>query len=234
MRTLSIIAAAAALVVVGAVIWFFSSYPAYTHRYRLTIEVEVGGAIRSGSSVIEVRWQKQPSIGQAGPWVSRVIGKAILIDLGSRGALLAALRPVEFKRALWQGTDFIALRAFNSAASPKQSRGFPLTDEVLRTLSNLRGSTTLGPTDLPQFIWLSDLGDPKTAIAVLPEEFSEVIGPNVRLRAATVEMTSAPIASDLEHNLPWLSVLHEQQRTRGTIFRPGQFHLEANYLSGGV
>ncbi len=45
------------------------AYPTYTFRYLLTVEVEVSGIVKSGSSVIEVRWATIP------PFIPLGIGK---------------------------------------------------------------------------------------------------------------------------------------------------------------
>ena len=49
---------ACAAIVAGFVLYKIN-YPTYTYRYRMTVNVEVDGQMRSGSSVIEVRVSKQ-------------------------------------------------------------------------------------------------------------------------------------------------------------------------------
>lgn len=235
MRMLAIIVTSAALAAGTAWAWFSMAYPSYTHRYRLTVEVELDGKVRAASSVIEVNWKRQPQFPgpEVAPWAARVLGQAALLDLGSHGALIAALRPVEIGGAsLSQGAEYIAVRAFNPDRRKQNISGFPVTEDVLRTMSAAGGSVVLDSSDQPQLIWLSNINDPSTAQPVSPEDFSKVIHPSARLGNITIEMTTSALGTDLEQKLPWLTALHERQRTRGIRMRPGQFYLDANRLLG--
>ena len=57
-------------------------YPTYTYRYRLSVEVETPDEIRSGSSVIEVRYEMFPELLTERDHISRVFGEAVFVDLG--------------------------------------------------------------------------------------------------------------------------------------------------------
>src|SRR6266852_2768355 len=77
---------------VGALVaGYMYKYPNYTYRYRLTVNIEVDGKVRSGSSVIEVTWHGQPELGDVGPFHPRIRGQAPLVDLGDRGVVGASL-----------------------------------------------------------------------------------------------------------------------------------------------
>jgi hypothetical protein len=49
-----------ALAIVGVFALYKLSYPTYSCRYRMTVNVKVDGQMRSGSSVIEFQISKQP------------------------------------------------------------------------------------------------------------------------------------------------------------------------------
>ena len=55
----------------------------YTHRYRMTVEVEFNGSKRAGSSVIQVTRVKQPQSLPIGvpEFVANVQGEATVIEL---------------------------------------------------------------------------------------------------------------------------------------------------------
>ena len=81
MRTFGIIVLCVVLVIGGGVAWCKLAYPTYTYRYRMTVEVMVDGAIRSGSSVIEVQIHTQPNLLANPTIVPKVRGEAVLVDL---------------------------------------------------------------------------------------------------------------------------------------------------------
>jgi hypothetical protein len=80
-----------ALVVVAIYVAFNLAYPTYSHRYRLTLEFEIDGQTRSGSSVYEVYSHQRPKVL---PDIGGVIGyrgEAIAVDLGKYGEVFAIL-----------------------------------------------------------------------------------------------------------------------------------------------
>lgn len=88
-------------------------YPSYTHRYRLTLEVEADGEVRTGAGVIEVTWRSQPTFsGNLPPWVGDVRGQAVPVDLGRHDVLLASLGGNGPEETLGIGARFLALRAY--------------------------------------------------------------------------------------------------------------------------
>lgn len=181
----------------------------FTYRYRLIVEIEVDGQIKTDSSVVQMRWISQPA-GLAGgrPWAASVTGQAPLVDLGKHGAMAAALAgasdgvPIPF--------EFLALHAFD--VFPKKPRTFPPTEDGLRAVYKKRGKVALRADNLPMFVWLPDPAMPDTAVPLLPDEFSSKIAPGVRFRAAWLEVTNDPISTELAARLPWLPELYEKQQ----------------------
>jgi hypothetical protein len=103
-------------------------YPSYTHRYRLTMEVEADGQTRTGSGVVEVTWQRQPKIlPQVLEWTESVRGQAVPVDLGRHGLLLAMLAGSGPRESWGTGAaPYLAIRAFAGNApgcSPSCPRG---------------------------------------------------------------------------------------------------------------
>ena len=58
------------------------SYPTYSCRYRMTVNVEVYGQLRSGSSVIEFWASKRPRVPGSILMKTGVVGEAVFVDLG--------------------------------------------------------------------------------------------------------------------------------------------------------
>lgn len=93
-----------------AAIYIFGASNVYAYRYRLSVAIEIDGQVYSGSSVIEVRWVGSrlplPDVGKFAPVV---VGQAVYVDVGKRGAVIATLgtgQPANFapdhaKNVLW-------------------------------------------------------------------------------------------------------------------------------------
>jgi hypothetical protein len=187
-----------ALVAVVAAYEYF--YPAYSYRYRLTVNIEADGKLHTGSSVIDVTWSAfclpdyhfNPELG----------GQAVLVDLGRRGVVVATLYNGEdygpAKDGAW-GAIWLAARAFGNDS----------TNEELPALEKLRGKRDLVPDDLPRFVWLSNPQDPMTARKLLVQDFPTVFGPSVRFAGASLEITRDPTVVDIRDKLPWLKSLEQ-------------------------
>jgi hypothetical protein len=194
MRPLGIIALCIAVLIVGAVIGYMSAYPTYSYRYRMTVEVMVDGAVRSGASVIEVKINKQPKFGQAPPQVSRVRGEAIFIDLGNGRNVVALLAA----GAKAENVDY----PYNVVP---EVFGLTFDDRDLRKLADLNGSRDLPTNFLPTFVTFSDLNDLKIARIVSPYDFEKEFGPDVQFKRVWIEVTEDPVTRGIETKLSWLS-----------------------------
>jgi hypothetical protein len=210
MRAFGMTLATAAAVVAAAVVWRSIENPTYVHRFRLAIEVEVGGEVRSGSSVIEVRTTDY-NVGMPGAkgTRSRVLGEAVLVDLGKGRNVIAALGAGPAGSV--DGIAALTLSAFMPTRPGLKHRDVP----------NLTGSAPLTGQQIPTLVTFSDLGDPKTARVIAPEEFEQAFGGDARFKRAYVEMVPAgswpfnaigwpaslagePVTRGLETKMPWL------------------------------
>ena len=191
MRTLGIILLCILAVIGGGVAWCKISYPAYTYRYRMTVEVTVNGVVHSGSSVVEVTVQKQPEVGDAPAQVSHVRGEAVFVDLGDGRNVIALLASGP------NGSDVdypygLVPRLFRTSYD----------EHDLPKLAGLRGRRDIPENKLPTFVTFADLNDPKSVRVVKSDEFSQVFGPNVRLSDARIEMTNEPVTRGIEQKMP--------------------------------
>jgi hypothetical protein len=186
-----------------AVILFQWAFPIASYRYRLTVSVEVDGQVHSGSSVIEVwhRFNPRTLWHAVGVYNDGIRGQAVLVGLGSRGILVAALAGQD--RGCTVDARYLVGRAYEPASDRKPCViGYPATIENERALAQRHGSIELTPDNLPAFIWFSDDANLNTAKMLEPADFAAVIGDSARLVSAQIEITNDPVVIDLDTKLP--------------------------------
>lgn len=215
MRLLGIVAAA----IVAIVVQYKVNYPTYTYRYRLTVNIEVEGQIRSGSSVIEVRVSKQPIFL---PGVNKLEyadrGEAVFVDLGAGRNIVALLASGPYAEAAGF-TAFIVTRHFNLNLSD---------DSQLASLPALRGQWELANDNLPTLVTFSDAADPATLKLIRPTELT--FGPSVHWRGVSVELTTDAVTYTIESKLPWVSKLTTGIYGGSVLQAPGRFILNGPYF----
>jgi hypothetical protein len=195
MRTIGIIVGTIVVAIGGFIAWWASQTPAYTHRFRLVIEAEVGGALRTGSSVIEVRMvDYKAGLPHTTGLRSTVRGEAVFVDLGNGKHVIAILGfgPT--------GSDDWIAGLTQSAFTPTH----PGLDYP--GVPKLTGTAPLIGKYIPTLVTFADLNDPKSARVVRPDEFEKVFGSGVRFKRAYVEMVPAgePVTRGIEGKMPWL------------------------------
>jgi hypothetical protein len=197
----------------------------YSYRYRLTISIETDGQTHTGSSVIEVIWRRRPDFGNGVGYLPEIRGQGVFTDLGSHGAIVAALHTGgasgNSRNGPWNA-EWIAPRAFHMSITPE--------------LPDLRmeGRRELTPDNMPRLIWFSDPADPMTARPIAPAEFTASLGPGARLVSADVEITDDPIVIDIDKKLPWYPELANRQRSQGVLIHPASFDLIYSMFVGAA
>lgn len=219
MRAFGMTLAAAIVIVAAAVVWRSVDSPTYVHRFRLAIEVQVDGEVRSGSSVIEVQTTDY-NVGMPGAKGTRslVRGQAVFVDLGKGRNVIATLGSGPAGTVDW-------------IADLTRSAFMPIHPGLkYRDVPNLTGSAPLTGQYIPILVTFSDLTDPKTARVVAPDRFDQVFGDGVRFKRAFVEMV--PAGSWPFSAIGWPASLAGEPITRGLEKKmPWLPHLQ--YLSGG-
>jgi hypothetical protein len=172
-------------------------YPTYTYRYRMTVEVDAGGEVRSRSSVIEVSVTRVPQITtEVGPFERSAQGQAVFIELPA-------------------GKNIVALLA-SGAVGERRDFPFDVIPRVFKVknvedLPKLRGRHELAPDQMPTLITVADPADAKTAQVIKLASIDGLLG--VHLRSISVEMTTDPVPTpDIELHLPFLVQARERQR----------------------
>lgn len=218
----------AAIIIIGigaTVLAYVVAYPSVTLRYRLTLEAEVDGQPKSGSSVIEVTYSKQPEIGSGRNLVLGYRGQAVVVELGERGTLFALLKEGDDTRSL---PPTIVFRAFGFSGGiwPQGS-----VDDLFKTIRQLSGERELPLDNLPMLVRFRDINDPMTVERVNPNNLPERFGVGAKLVRATLEIvpagvwpinslgiTGEPVTTGIDKKLPWLDHLDTYNAVAGNPF----------------
>jgi hypothetical protein len=179
-------------------------YPTYTYRYRLSVEVETPDGLRSGSSVVEIRYQMFPKLLTERDHISRVFGESVFVDLGQGKNLVGLLASVPSG----EDVDYPGRVVFQAFQLDSNDPNTP------RRLPQLRGKRDLdihhsGQYDvtqrlLPTFVTFRDPADFMSAKIAPPGLFGEIFGAGYELRDVSIELTDEPRTEKIQKLLPWL------------------------------
>jgi len=186
-----------------------------TFRYRLSFSVAINEAVRSGSSIIAVRyWTGGASWGTGKATYSIVKGVAPVIDLGQYGMLVASMAS--------NGEEWFRRKKQYGLTCKKPLTADSLPAKFSRepaVLANLQqGRRDLTDDSYPAFIWFP-YGQPyERAQQLCPEEFSRAIGANIELQSVTIEVApDAPLLTRLNISAPWLDEIRADQTRLGGV-----------------
>lgn len=184
-------------------------YPFGTWRYRVTVNIVTPEGTKSGSAVRELRVHTEPGfLGVRKQGVARLVGEAVVIDLGKRGVLFALLSEDDLFHAF----------PYNNGAGV-------LAPDGIRFYNGLKaGMKASLPADhYPRFVMFKDLSEPKSVqlaygarldVAtqkILPvDEVEGLFGVGVRIRDINIEITSDPVTWNVVDWLPWLPMFRSQ------------------------
>ena len=194
-------------------------------RFRLTVAVSADGAVKTGSSVINVLFYGGGGTKSGSPYRHYTVteGVAPVIDLGSHGWLVAALQP--------DGPEYVRRKKLYGLACADPRYATSLLDAFGLEVSDLRNRSgdkrVLTEKYYPAFIWFP-AGKPYEQVQQLcPEEFSSVIGAGIKLQSVTIELApNASLLKRLDIRAPWLDEIRIDQRESffriGTTFKPNR------------
>jgi hypothetical protein len=214
LTALGIVAGLAILVVVFFRLNFYDVHV----RYRLTIEVQDGDQIKTGSSVVEALYDIQPTWSWSGPGnFTRVIGYAPTVDLGDKGLLFLtfsnAARTLEEKVELNSCADMYCLpfEAYGTGgATHYYDRKGPL-DALLRQ----SGPREVPFAALPKLARFKKGDDPRLLVHVSPYKLSATFGPGVELKRVVLQLTDDPITPPPKIWPQWLTISGQNTGLRG-------------------
>jgi hypothetical protein len=200
LTALGIVAGLAILAVVSFRLNFY-----YIHvRYRLTVEIEDGNQLKTGSSVVEALYDIQPTWSWSGAGNDiRVIGHAPAVDLGDKGFLFltfsnATRDPAE--RA--ERNNYVFCAANDVYCLPFEAygeRGPSVTTHYddrkapLEALLRQSGQRDVPFAALPKLARFKEGDDPRLLVHVSPYNLAATFGPGVELKRVVLQLTDDPI-----------------------------------------
>lgn len=184
------------------------------HSFRLTLEVESDGQIKTASSVYRITafhffspsgWQLQLDTD----------GDAIFMDLGEGRNLLVLVGGPEG----WGG-HFAQLTRKVFLPRHKDQDGLA----PYRELASMSGKAELPHRWLPVLATLPDMKDPNSLRLLSETNFELVFGDRVKFRRVTVELTRDRVTRGIEKILTWLPAMQRDEATKVTTRRVRSIH----------
>ena len=176
------------------------------HYAKLTAKVETPEGVKSGFSVIEVKWDK------AGRGYN-VKGDAVAVDLPKGETLFVLLRSqssVDWPAYLHQivklenSPEDQALY-YNRIAANRTIWPVPRTKEYFGNREEHE--------NYPYFVRFKNIADPKSVEQVDPDDLAKSFGPGYRLKSLTVQMTDEAVTVGIEKRLGWLESVGLERTT---------------------
>ncbi len=235
-KSVALALVAGGIIIMGALYFLF---PTYSHRYRLTVEIEQDGTVHSGDGIVEVRWNSHgPLEGLfAGPYDVSLIGQGAVVDLGPLGVVITALKPHSFtskylpKPLHAKDLAFAAIYGPNFLDNPEYAADSKrLGLRISSYLQQTPGRLALDEQAYPSLVWLPKPNDKSSATPLLAKDFATAIGATTRVKAISIELTNDPFLNPPFKLLPWLEGALAQERQHGVTITPLKFELFATSI----
>lgn len=179
------------------------------HKYRLTVEIETPGGVRSASGVLSVRPNRSYGGTGSGSSVPQTQGDAIFVDLGD-GRNLVVLLTYGEDGSSFEDPSFLPTRLLGA----KDRR------TSFRDVKSFAGAPSMSVPEAlrPVLVSFADRGDPKSARRVNANDLEASLGKGYRLRGLSVDVIASgfwpvdfggslgePVTRAIEAKLPWLT-----------------------------
>lgn len=205
------------LPIIGLALWLgsafvYQTWNTYPHRYRIIVEADTPGGLKTGSGVIAVEViQKAKWVPQAGGTLTDVWGDAIFVDLGD-GKNIVALLGMGPTGAV-DGIYRLAATAFGRS---RESYWY-------REARNWTGKAELTSKDYPTLVTFSNVNDPSTATVLDGASLSSVFGSGYDSVKISIEMTSDPVSYGITKHLPWVESYEKRKLAWRAINRGSRY-----------
>lgn len=177
------------------------------HKYRLTIEVQTPGGVRSASGVMAVHMGKDAGLlPEAGGSIG-MKGDALFVDLGDGRNLIVALAH-GVNASDYDGMSRLAMNAFAAAGRKVQ----------FRDVNQLSGKVQVYGNLIPTLVTFANVADPSTVRVLDPADIEAVFGSDFHLNRVILEMVPVglwpldfggplgePVTRGIETKLPWVT-----------------------------
>ena len=216
------------LVVLVVGFWNLNFYDVHV-RYRLTVEVQDGDQIKTGSSVIDAPYGMQPDWSPSGPGaLLRFVGYAPTVDLGEKGMLFLTFEDVprtpnsirarnsQFFCAsddMWC-LPFAAYGEPGTGVATGVGPAFSKQKAALTELLRKSGPRDVSFVVLPRLGRFLNINDPLTLVPVSPYDLAASFGPGVELKRVILQLTDDPVTRPPEI---WPQWLKEKGQMRGKL-----------------
>jgi hypothetical protein len=174
-------------------------------RYRLTVEVQDGDQIKTGSSVIEASYTIQPDYLWAGPdTYARIKGYAPTVDLGEKGMLFLTFVNAERTPGSMQernkqlfcpadDTWCLPFAAYDKPGTVMDISGTSKRKVALAELLRRSGPRDVPFISLPKLARFMDVNDRHKLVPVEPDNLAASFGPGVQLKRVILQLADDPI-----------------------------------------
>jgi hypothetical protein len=218
------------LVVLVVALFWLNYYDVHV-RYRLTVEVQDGDQIKTGSSVIDASYDIDPGWIWEGPntHLSSFVGYAPTVDLGGKGMLFLtfvnATRTPDQIRAgnkqffcamddMWC-LPFAAYGKPGTGINTNRDNRKAALDQLLRQ----KGPHDVPFAVLPELARFLDINDPLTLAPVSPDDLAAGFGQGVELKRVILELTHEPVTPSPAIWPQWLTEKGYLYDYDGILFR---------------
>lgn len=191
----------AGLVILVIALFWLNYYDLHV-RYRLTVEVQDGDQIKTGSSVIDATYHMDPDWIWEGPhnYFGQVVGYAPTVDLGEKGMLFLTFderqTPEQVRERNRQiPCSFGVIGCLPFAAYNKSGVWQDASERKARLNELLRQR---GPRDvpfamLPELARFRDIDEPLSLTPVSPYDVAASFRPGVQLKRVVLQLTDDPV-----------------------------------------
>jgi hypothetical protein len=198
------------LLAVIVLLWF--NFYSIGVRYRVTLEVQDGDQIKTGSSVIEAEYYIEPDWSPSGPssGLGDLVGYAPTVDLGEKGMLFLTFEDVPRKpnEIYAQNKEFFCVNddmfCLPFAAYGKRGTGVAIgtgskKKAALHELLRQSGPREVPFAILPRLGRFLDINNPLSLVPVPPNNLATGFGPGsgfgagVELKRVILELTQDPL-----------------------------------------
>jgi hypothetical protein len=179
------------------------------HKYRLTVDVETPGGVKSASGILSVRPNRSYGGTGSGSIGPQTKGDAIVVDLGDGKNLVVLLAYGE------DGSNFE-----DPSFLPTRLLGAKDRRISFRDVKNFAGVPTVPVPEAlrPALVSFADIGDPKSARRAKADDLEGSLGKGYRLRGLSLDVIAngfwpadfggalgEPVTRGIEAKLPWLN-----------------------------
>jgi hypothetical protein len=172
-------------------------HPTHNWHQKTIVEIETPDGLKTGSSVVSVRWKEGSRIGGYFPGTEKANSSF------SGEATVVEVLPGKYLFALLKGEthlgdpEVVALGMFGVDGTIRHA---------VPILKNSRQKEDIPRDHYPLLVTFKDLNDPASVQQVEPDQLATIFGLDIKLKRITLEITDEPVTrGKVEKVLGWFS-----------------------------